>query len=141
MKRRIFLKVSASGAAVAAVGPAFPSWPMNVPPAVPVPPESGVLGFPLKVRPVGYWDSLGGKRESVEGALTTWMPTHNDSKFMVIENMDACTITGIQIQVEFDGFDMEYDTIVQLPTSVHVNAREIVTLNWNKHGILDPIID
>jgi hypothetical protein len=146
MKRRIFLKTTAGGAVVAALGPAYPSWPMSVPPGVPeataaLIEDGGVLGFPLKVRPVGYWDSLGGQAESIEGPLTTWFPTHNDAKFMVIENMDACTITGIQIQVSFDDMDFTHETVVHLPTPAYVNAREVVTLNWNQAGIIDPLID
>ena len=76
-----------------------------------------------------------------EGPLTPWIATTNNVGKLVIEDMAPCSITGIEISVKFpelDDFTIEHTIPVPVTTTF---KRERVTLEWDRRGIIDPIIE
>ena len=135
MKRRIFLKVSAAGLAYASMRPWPERWPM--PDAVAPSPEAKILGFPVKVRPVGFTFT-----NPKDAPLTEWIPTFNNVPELRIEDLGPCTIKSVDVLVEFPELpDMNHECRVALPHPMYIPTDQFAVLVWHDHGIIEPFID
>ncbi len=138
MDRRAFIRVSARASAMVGALPL-----LYPPPLTPLPADEGALAdipldeddFALANFPVDVRIMDG------ETALTDWFPLRNDVPHLVIEKMQACTISHLECRANLAEWIPDQRVMhtfnLPLPGGPVIHEGDTLTVNFHADGILD----